>query len=583
MKGVKLMKKLISFKAVSALMLAMAIVAVSAVFALSCEYGNLSAKPWKFGVMGDTQWTTTDPAGTNPDTVPLSIIDQVNQQFINAGVKFVIEVGDLTDDGNNVSEVTRAAAAQSLYNHSIGFFPFRGNHETYGTNNSYGIPIFQTNYPQTRGISNTFNATNFNSPINVSSDLNGMSYSFDYGTDGNKARFVIIDTWATLSKVDNNADGYPYGYTINDQQAWISSRLNKHKRGVEHAFVFAHQPLIAENHQDTMFSGYTNANPDWQNAFFGSLQDNKVKYFISGHDHIHQRSIIASPDGKSNVQEIICASNSSKFYTPKPVTDPKWYGQKSRETSVSQEMYHVGYYIYSIDGPRVTVDYYSDDHGNWQSDASYPTGPSGAGSHITPTFNFVKKETWGYSLNGKEFLVAQDQSYSAIQDRHSDTFAQILDGINSSTMKDGSGRPLTKPVNTGWSHKTHDIDSDILTLWGMADLGTEQTDVFTLSLSYDHDSVNHEELKRGLFGMVTKDTQGNWVNAVDKNFGGTKKFVYGPWIASDGLGTYGVDTHTHTVWAVINHNSDFAATKFPEKHKEHREEQDKERHSDGRY
>ena len=159
------MKKLISFKAVSALILAIAIVAASAGFALSCEYGNFSAKPWKFGVMGDTQWTTTDPAGANPDTVPLSIIDQVNQQFINAGVKFVIEVGDLTDDGNNVSEVTRAAAAQSLYNHGIGFFPFRGNHETYGTNNSYGIPIFQTNYPQTRGISNTFNATNFNSPI----------------------------------------------------------------------------------------------------------------------------------------------------------------------------------------------------------------------------------------------------------------------------------------------------------------------------------------------------------------------------------------------------------------------------------
>jgi hypothetical protein len=582
------MKKLISFKAVYAVMLAIAIVAASAGFALSCEYGNLSAKPWKFGVMGDTQWTTTDPAGANPDTVPLSIIDQVNQQFINAGVKFVIEVGDLTDDGNNVSEVTRATAAQSLYNHGIGFFPFRGNHETYGTNNSYGIPIFQTNYPQTRGISNTLNATNFNSPINVSSDLNGMSYSFDYGTDGNKARFVIIDTWATPSKVDNNADGYPYGYTINDQQSWISSRLDKHRRGTEHVFVFAHQPLIAENHQDTMFSGYTNANPDWQNVFFASLQDNNVKYFISGHDHIHQRSIIASPDGNSNVHETICASNSSKFYTPKPVTDSMWYGQKSRETSVSQEMYHVGYYIYTIDGPRVTVDYYSDDHGNWGSDNCYPDGTtpqscSVAGSHITPTFNFVKKETWGYNLNGKEFLVAQGQSYSSVQDKHDHTLATILSGINSSTIKDYTNRALTKTVNTGWSHKTQGIDSDILTLWGMADLGTEQTDVFTLSLSYDDDSVNHEELKHGLFGMVAKDAQGNWVNAVDKNFGGTKKFVYGPWIASDGLGSYGVDPLTHRVWAVINHNSDFTAAKFPEKHKEYREEREEERPFDDRY
>ena len=144
-----------------------------------------------------------------------------------------------------------------------------------------------------------------------------MSYSFDYGDPGNNVRFVILDTWATPSKVDNNADGYAYGYTVNDQQPWINSRLDKNTRGTEHAFVFSHQPLIAENHQDTMFSGYTNANPDWQNAFFASLQNNDVKYFISGHDHIHQRSIIASPDGKSNVQEIIAASNSSKFYTPK--------------------------------------------------------------------------------------------------------------------------------------------------------------------------------------------------------------------------------------------------------------------------
>ncbi len=196
--------------------------------------GSVSAEPWKFGVMGDTQWTTIDPAGANPNTVPVSIINQINQQFINAGVKFVIEVGDLTDDGNDISEVTRAAAAQPLIDAGIGFFPFRGNHETYGTNNNYGIPVFQHNYPQTQ--TGTFTKTNhhqfklgsdFSSPTLVSSDLAGMSYSFDYGNSGNKARFVIIDNWATPSKVDNNADGYAYGYTVNDQQAWISNRLDK--------------------------------------------------------------------------------------------------------------------------------------------------------------------------------------------------------------------------------------------------------------------------------------------------------------------------------------------------------------------
>jgi hypothetical protein len=301
------------------------------------------------------------------------------------------------------------------------------------------------------------------------------------------------------------------------------------------------------------------------------LQNNDVKYYITGHDHIHQRSIITSPDGIAKIQELICASNSSKFYTPKPLTDSKWYGQKSRETSVSQELQAIGYYIFTVDGPRVTVDYYSDDHGSWLSDENYPAATgNGLINKVTPTFNFIKKATWGYSLNGKEFLVggANDTSYTVVQDGFGKTSAKILSGTYNNKATDYNGRVLTQAVDMGWSPKTQDIDSDILTLWGMADLGTGQTDVFTLSLSYDNYIVNHEELKRGLFGMVTKDAQGNWVNAVDKNFGGKKKFVYGPWLPGCELGTYGVDPHTKTVWAVINYNSDFAFARIKEKHQE---------------
>jgi hypothetical protein len=54
-----------------------------------------------------------------------------------------------------------------------------------------------------------------------------------------------------------------------------------------------------------------------------------------------------------------------------------------------------------------------------------------------------------------------------------------------------------------------------------------------------------------------------WVNAVQGNFGGTNFFAgdhaYQP--ATDfSLGTWGVDTAGGTVWAVLNHNSDFAVT-----------------------
>ena len=389
------MKKLFCFRSVLALLLALAI---------SSGVTASWAATWSFGVMADTQWTApTDPAKQNPNGVAVSIINQINAQFIKAGVKFVIQVGDLTEKGNDADIHVRALASHPLHLAGIGFFPLRGNHEVSAKPagvNKYGITAFRENFPQTRGKGgDLFGAANFNSPASVSADLDGMSYSFDFGEPGNNVRFVVIDNWATPSKSLAHENGYTYGYSIDDQQAWIESRLDKKNRGTEHAIVISHQNLIGENHQDCLFTGYTDAHPDWQNAFFASLQKNDVKYYLSGHDHIHQRSIIVSPNGASRVEELICASNSSKFYTPKPATDPKWFGQKDREIPLSQELFTVGYYIFTVDGPRLTVDFYSDDHGKWQSDDSYPNGKGRPDTGVTPTFNFLKKDIWEYSLN----------------------------------------------------------------------------------------------------------------------------------------------------------------------------------------
>ncbi len=80
-----------------AALLASAAIGISAAGAHStpAKTGDRPAtKAWSFGVMGDTQWTCADdPAGANPNSVPVSIINQVNAQFISMGVKFVIELG----------------------------------------------------------------------------------------------------------------------------------------------------------------------------------------------------------------------------------------------------------------------------------------------------------------------------------------------------------------------------------------------------------------------------------------------------------------------------------------------------------
>jgi hypothetical protein len=81
-------------------------------------------------------------------------------------------------------------------------------------------------------------------------------------------------------------------------------------------------------------------------------------------------------------------------------------------------------------------------------------------------------------------------------------------------------------------------------------------------MSYDNHKLLPIQLGQGLLGLATRDENGDWVNAVDKNIGGTKKFVLGPWKPGYGLGTYGLDLRTHTAWAVINYNADFAVAGF---------------------
>jgi hypothetical protein len=81
-------------------------------------------------------------------------------------------------------------------------------------------------------------------------------------------------------------------------------------------------------------------------------------------------------------------------------------------------------------------------------------------------------------------------------------------------------------------------------------------------MTYDQKKVMPFHLGNGGFGIVTKDADGNWVNAVDMKSGGAKMFVDGPWDPTYELGTYGVDPKTQTAWAVINYNSEFAVASF---------------------
>ena len=541
---------------------------------------------WSFGVLSDTQWTVADD-GMNPNTSAANIIKQVNQQFINHGVKLVVAVGDMTDTGSQTNDYVRALYAQDLYNAGIGFYPTRGNHEaaegTYtgsgadfryaypqivpgpypGWNNTTPWDITTSlvspigdlaNNPPASPLGTAFAVgVDFTSPTGANLINDSVSYAFNF----NNVTFMLLDQF--------HSPDY-YSSHIPEQMDWINATLSSRPANT-HAFAFTHKNILGGNHKDNMFGGPVSTNDpgdcfgvdynslaatnqvamvaktNAENTFLAAMYTNDVRYVVSGHDHHHYHSLVISPDRQSLVHQLICASDSSKFYKPvAPVS--------ANDLPVEQELYRIGYYIFTVEGPRVTIDYYA------HTTTNDYKGP----------FNFVKRSTTGYSLNGEEFLVAEGSSYVGIADTtakaaangekgYLGTTMSILAGMNSSTATNNYGKAQAKDINTGWAPAPRGLASDILTLWGMADLGAQQTSTYVLQMSYNKGG------QAGNLALATRDEYGFWVNAVNMNTGGTAHYVSGPWQSDYPLGTYGFDAKTKTAWAVLNYNGEFAVCK----------------------
>lgn len=565
--------------------------AVGVTLALS---GLARTEVLKFGLIADTQWPATvtqtvtvkDANGIvlkaasgkdstvkvamnadslsgyrNPKTVAVDILRQVDKEFIAKGTKFVIAVGDITDDGAVAGMDVRATWAQELYNAGIGFFPLRGNHEDeqVGANTREFLRVF----PQTRdGIQNkmpldafdwTDSATlhpalpgaapiaftvgsGFTSP---NAAMSGLSYAFNAGN----ATFVLLDQFRPADTTVHNA--------IDSQLTWIDTTLAKRPTG-NHAFVLGHKGLITENHADNLFGNDPSKDSSGTNRFIRSLARNGVRYYLGGHDHIFNRSLVATTnDSTIQVQDIILGSDSYKFYTPVAKSVDSMYNLPAfghlRQTQLAQELYTINYFIVTIDGPRVTVE-------NWGA----PSGQVGGGITSVPdlTGKWTLRERFGYSLNGKEFVVKQGGELSVVADSGLGTKAAILGGINTDTARDYSKRAVVKQVGTGWSEALGAASAQ-LTLWGLQGIGSEQTPAYALSMSYDTTKVSATDLRSGKVAL-SRAVAGAWQNAVQSNFGGTPNFALRAWRNTDTLGTWGIDTVAHTAWAVLNRAGDLA-------------------------
>lgn len=142
------------------------------------------------------------------------------------------------------------------------------------------------------------------------------------------------------------------------------------------------------------------------------------------------------------------------------------------------------------------------------------------------------------------------------------TRATLLSG----TADNGTAVSQTWRLRTGTGAETANIViSDVV------DLTTPTTaNPFVLQMNYDPADLPGGTTENSLFlGWADPNQGGTFVSAVfgNSDAGAFSQFVAGAWNSSFATpGYYGLDTQANTVWAVIDHNSDFAVVVVPEPH-----------------
>jgi autotransporter-associated beta strand protein len=146
-----------------------------------------------------------------------------------------------------------------------------------------------------------------------------------------------------------------------------------------------------------------------------------------------------------------------------------------------------------------------------------------------------------------------------------------------STGEGGTSGPAAGPLPSWMTDETGNhggLLSDVVDISGMAGAGSPgQTDLFVLEMNYTDAlfiySGDEESLRcRGMIFLGYLNAEGRWVNAVEGNIGANTTDsaflnVNGAYNGTLVLGSWGVDTANNKVWAVLDHNSQFAALPEP--------------------
>lgn len=159
---------------------------------------------------------------------------------------------------------------------------------------------------------------------------------------------------------------------------------------------------------------------------------------------------------------------------------------------------------------------------------------------------------------------------SGTSDKELGSIATLLEGTNSGAQTTVAmswrNRNANEKIPTGTSPPLPSLGAALIS--DVLDLTGTDGDLFVLQMSYDPNQAlpggagEVMAAANGWLQLASLDG-GLWKNATLANHGpNTGGFFLGSWSAAGspmGLGSWGVDTTNHVLWAVLDHNSQFAA------------------------
>lgn len=316
---------------------------------------------FKFLIFGDSQSGDVK----NPDYAPFKkdIHNAFNQ---NKDAKFLINVGDLVENGQSYNHWNNWFDAAKGVIDTIPEMPVQGNHETYNPTEDFDSakPVYYLDQ--------------FNVFKNGPDSLKGQVYSYDYGN----VHFAVLDS-------QEDEESPKYGDILNSQAQWLDKDLAATKQ----------QWKVVLFHKTPYYNKAARANETVKNVFTPVFDKYHVDVVFNGHDHgvsrtypIKNGKFYSSP--KDGTVYYVTGRSGAKYYNDlsSKVWDAFFYDPQDQPCYETVQVNGAKLTITARKSDGTVIDTYTIDKANY-ANSTITTAPG--------KYNVTRVAVYGSLLGGQ--------------------------------------------------------------------------------------------------------------------------------------------------------------------------------------